>query len=70
MHGSMSIRLIYYLLLDWQHVSTLQGHHQTFIMNQLMFRKLRTFLGFQTMFTIVKCKRSCPITTYGNNSLF
>jgi hypothetical protein len=27
---------IYELLLDWQHVSTLRGHHQTFIMNQLI----------------------------------
>jgi hypothetical protein len=46
---------------------TLQGHHQAFIVNQLMFRKLRTILGFQTMFTIGKCGRLCPATTYGKN---
>jgi len=28
----------FYLLLEWQHVSTLQGNHQAFIMNQLMLK--------------------------------
>jgi hypothetical protein len=48
---------MYYLYLDRQHVSTLLGHHQVFIVNQLMFRYLRTLLGSQIMFTICKCKR-------------
>ena len=34
---SVKHKIIYYL--DWQHVSTLQGHHQAFIVNQLMFIK-------------------------------
>jgi len=32
------------------------GHHQAFTMNQLAI-KLRTFLGSQTMFTIINYKQ-------------
>ena len=34
-----------FIYLDWQHVATLQGHHQAFIVSQLMFRDLRKFFG-------------------------
>jgi len=37
----------------WLHVSTLQGHHQAFTMNHLI-KKLRTFLGSQSMVTNTK----------------
>jgi len=37
-------------IIDWLHVLTLWGYHQAFTMNHLV-KKLRTFLGFQTMFT-------------------
>jgi hypothetical protein len=30
---------IHELLLDWQHVSKLRGHHLAFIMNQLILEK-------------------------------
>jgi hypothetical protein len=31
---------IYQLLLNWLHVSTLQDHHQAFIMNQVIHQPL------------------------------
>jgi len=37
-------------IIDWLHVSTLWGHHQGFTMNHFV-KKLRTFLGSQTVFT-------------------
>jgi len=37
-------------IIDWLHVSTLWGHHQGFAMNHFV-KKLRTFLGSQTVFT-------------------
>ena len=36
-------------IIDWLHVSTLWGHHQVSTMNHFV-KKLRTFLGSQTMF--------------------
>jgi len=50
---------IYIYYLDWQHVLTSEGHHQAFIVNQLMFRELHTFLGSfgsqECMYTETNC---------------
>jgi len=39
-------------IIKWRHVSTLQGHHQAFIMNQLV-KKLHTLFGIPRMYAAI-----------------
>jgi hypothetical protein len=49
------------LLLEWQHVSTLQGHHQTFITNRLMLKSCVHFWDPQQCLQLSNTKGSCPV---------
>jgi len=53
------INLFITLLLDWLHVSTLQGHHQAFIMNQL--ESCVHSWDLKQCLKMINMKASCPM---------
>ena len=57
-------QLIYYIYLDWQHVSTLQGHHQAFIRtNQCLESYVHSWDPKQCL-QLANVKGSRPTTIY------
>jgi len=49
------------LLLDWQHVLTLRGHHQAFIMNQLILESCKYSWDPKQCLQKMNMKGSCPM---------